>query len=285
MATSSEDESTQRPQVRAFVRRFQTNSQAAHVDTDRGEFVIKAMNNEDGLPALIADWVGTRAARWLGVPVPDCAIVELSDLIDVPLGADRQTLAQAGPCFGSRYVNAYGWNGDAASLTSVENVGAIAGVVVADTWLRNLDRFCRGADRNVRYDNPKNLLLSGSGAAKGRFRLIAIDFGHALGGPTSPTSRLMHIDSWQDDTTYGVFPSFRRYMERNRVTPFLNRLSQLNEADAKSFVDGIPGEWGLSRGDADVIVEFLERRATYVAGKLRKMIWTDDTLWTMDPEH
>lgn len=173
MATSSKGASTQRPQVRAFVGRFQTNSQAAHVDTDRGEFVIKATNNADGPPALIADWVGTNAARWLGVPVRDCEIVELSELIDVPLDADGRNLAQAGPCFGSSFVRAYGWNGDAASLASVENTDAIVGVVVADTWLRNSDRFCRADDGKPRFNNPGNLLLSGDGAAKGRFRLIA----------------------------------------------------------------------------------------------------------------
>ena len=98
------------------------------MDTDRGEFVIKAMNNEDGPPALIADWIGTNAARWLGVPVPDSVIVELSEWIDVPLDANGQTMAQDGPCFGSSFVCAYGWDGDANSLASVENSNAMAGV-------------------------------------------------------------------------------------------------------------------------------------------------------------
>ena len=285
MAASSEGASTQRPQVRTFIKQFSTNSRPAHVDTDRGEFVIKAMNNEDGPPALIADWVGTNAARWLGVPVPDSAIVELSELIEVPIDADGQTLAQAGPCFGSSFVRAYGWDGDAKSLASVENVDAIAGVVVADTWLRNLDRFCRHDDGKVRFDNPGNLLLVDSGAAKGKFRLIAIDFGHAFGGPSWTMARLSRIDSWQDDTKYGIFPAFEPYMEWSRVRPFLDRLSRLNEADARNFVDGIPAEWGLSRDGADVIVEFLRGRATHLAKNLRNMVCMDDTLWTMGPEH
>ena len=148
-----------------------------------------------------------------------------------------------------------------------------------------MDRFGRYDDGKVRFNNPGNLLLSGTGAAKGKFHLIAIDFGHALGGPSSTTARLKQIDSLKDDTICGLFPAFRPYMERNRVTPFLDRLSRLNEADAKSFVDGIPREWGLSHDDADVIVEFLRRRAAYVAEKLRKMVLAADTLWTIDPQH
>ena len=81
-----------------------------------------------------------------------------------------------------------------------------------------------------------------------------------------------------------MFPTFSPYMERHGVIAFLDRLSLLSEADARSFIDGIPREWGLSRSHADAIVEFLEGRASYVTDKLSKIVWTDDTLWTMSAE-
>ena len=51
------------------------------MDTDCGEYVIKAMNNGSGPPVLIAERVGSMAARWIGVDIPDFAVVELSDAV------------------------------------------------------------------------------------------------------------------------------------------------------------------------------------------------------------
>jgi hypothetical protein len=187
------------PRVRSFIRRFNTNSQAAHVETDCGEYVIKAMNNRDGLPTLIADWVGSMAARWLGLNVPDCDIVFLPETIEVPLDADARTLAVSGPCFGSRISPAGGWEGDEGTLAQIENPEMIPAVIVADTWPRNVDRFCCNTQGVVRFNNPGNLLLGTDGATKGKFRLTAIDFGYSFGGPSWTVRRLSEIDSTNDD--------------------------------------------------------------------------------------
>lgn len=181
---------SQRPRVRAFVRRFATQSQAAHVDTDCGEYVIKAMNNRDGPPVLIAEWVGSMAARWLGVDIPDFAVVELTDVVDVPLGEDGQTMAEPGPCFGSKLIEAAGWNGDAATLEAVENTAMIPAIVVLDTWLINLDRFCRNAAGISRFNNQGNLLLATKDAPKGRYsERVGIGLRHGRGDRRIPESK------------------------------------------------------------------------------------------------
>jgi hypothetical protein len=151
--------------------------------------------------------------------------------------------------------------------------------VVADTWLRNLDRFCRDDDGAPRFNNPGNLLLRTDGAAKGKFRLSAIDFGHSLGGPAWTSKRLIEIGSTNDDTIYGLFPAFRPYMQRIWMIPVLDRLKSITTAVAKTFLADVPTEWGLNGQDSDGVVEFLTRRARHVADKLDNMIWEDDTLW------
>ncbi len=275
---------TGRPRVRAFVRRFATQSQAAHVDTDCGEYVIKAMNNRDGPPVLIAEWVGSMAARWLGVDIPDFAVVELTDVVDVPLDGDGRTMAEPGPCFGSKLIEAAGWNGDAGALEAVENQAMIPAIVVLDTWLINLDRFCRKPDGASRFNNPGNLLLTTNEAGKGRFRLVAIDFGHALSGPSWSARRLSNIGTITDDTIYGRFPTFRAYMRRSWVETVTARLREFNEGVAGGFLADIPSECGLASGEPEAVGKFLQRRAAHTADKFDDMIHEDDRLWGADDQ-
>lgn len=285
MSKLTPDRRVDRPRVTAFIKPYLTNSQAALVETDQGDFVIKAMNNRDGPNVLVAEWIATNAAAWLGVPVSPCAIVELSAVVDVRLDADGRKLAQPGPCFGSSFLRlSQGWDGDAETLKKVKNPEAIVGVVVADTWLRNLDRFCHAEDGTRRFENSGNLLLSSVDAPKGRFRLVAIDFGHAFGGPTTPFRRLREIGIVQDNTIYGCFPAFRHYMKRRALATFLGRLSRFTRGDAADWFKAIPSEWSLPAADADAIMDFMERRARFVVETLAKMICDDDGLWSEDPE-
>lgn len=273
---------SQRPRVRAFVKRHATQSQAAHVDTDFGEYVIKAMNNRDGPPILIAEWVGSMAARWLGVDIPDFAVVELTDVVDVPLDEDEQRMAEPGLCFGSKLIDAAGWNGDAGTLEAVENKAVIPAIVVLDTWLINLDRFCRKPDGASRFNNSGNLLLGTSGAGKGKFRIVAIDFGYALGGPSWNARRLSAIGAIEDDTIYGCFPAFQPYMRRCWVEAVTARLREFDEDVARGFLADVPSEWGLTSSAGEAIVEFLKRRAIHTAEKFDDMIHEDDRLWGAD---
>lgn len=275
---------SQRPRVRAFVKRHATQSQAAHVDTDCGEYFIKAINNQDGPPVLIAEWVGSIAARWLGVDIPDFAVVELADVVDVPLDADGRTMAKSGPCFGSKLIEAAGWNGDAGALEAAENQDMIPAIVVLDTWLINLDRFCRKPDGASRFNNPGNLLLGTSGARKGKFLIVAIDFGYALGGPSWSARRLSAIGTIEDDTIYGCFPAFQPYMRRCWLKAVTVRLREFDEDVARGFLADVPSEWGLTSSAGDAVVEFLKRRAVHVAEKFDGMIHEDDRLWGADDQ-
>lgn len=269
----------QRPRVRAFIKIYGTNSQAALVETDRGEYVIKAANNKDGPPVLVAEWVGCGGATWLGIPTPDFAVVEIPTTVEVPLDDSGKNLAQSGPCFGSKLIKAFGWEGDAETLAKLANPESIPSVVVLDTWLRNVDRFCQTAAGKVRFNNPGNLLLATKGAGKGQFRMLAIDFGYSLGGPAQAARRLTDIGSVEDPTIYGCFPAFSAYMRRSEISPILNKLRQLGAAEVQDLLADIPREWGLDSTTAGAIADFLRRRAVFVADMLDARIWEDDRLW------
>lgn len=249
------------------------------MDTDDGEYIIKASNNPGGTRALIAEWVGSSAARWLGVPIPEFSIVELGDLVEVPVDRDKTVLAEPGSCFGSKRIDADGWKGDAESLRRVENPSAIPAIVVVDTWLRNLDRFCRHRDGEVRFKNPGNVLLASAGAKKGRFRLFAIDFGYAFGGPSWTARNLRSIDSIKDKAKYGVFPEFEPYPRKESIAPLTKKLSGFSKEESRKWLAQVPHEWGLSPDEENAIATFLERRARFVVDDLEHHPWDGNLLW------
>lgn len=277
------ESSSRRPKVKTFIQPYGSNSQAALVNTDDGRFVIKAPNNRDGPRVLVAEWVASQAARWLGAPVPDFAIVDHSGVVNVPLGEPGAALAAPGPCFGSAWIRAQGWEGGRDLLDSVENLRSIPVFVVVDTWLINLDRYTCDVNGVERFNNPRNFLLA-DGKARGKLRLVAIDFGHALGGPALPLSNLAQIGHVKDDTIYGCFPSLQPYLRRELIVPVVERLRTVNADVARGFLDGIPAEWSLTPEDGAAVADFLQRRASYVADRFEKLSWPGDALYRSEGE-
>jgi hypothetical protein len=60
-------------------RVLETSTGAARVETDQGSAVAKMLGNPEGPQALFCDWVGTRAAAWLGLSTFDVGIVDAAE--------------------------------------------------------------------------------------------------------------------------------------------------------------------------------------------------------------
>lgn len=208
----------------------------------------------------------------------------LDDTVEVWLDEKKHELAQPGPCFGSKLIKTFfGWQGDAKSLRRIDNPSALARIVVLDTWLRNSDRHCRNPDGTRGFYNPGNLLLVTEGASQERFRIVAIDFGHSFGGPTWTAGKLTRRDAIKDTTIYGCFTAFQAHIERAAICGATERLRSITRPQIEKFLAGVPNEWGLRTTDRQAIVDFLQRRAAFVADTLEQTPWDNDTLWDVPP--
>lgn len=254
-----------RPRVTRFIEAKNTNSAASLVDTDQGRYVIKPMNNPDGPAVLVAEWIGSSAARWLGVPVADFGVVDLGSEVDVLLSDAGKELAKPGACFGSRFVSGEGWQGEESQLKSVDNQDVIPGLVLVDTWVENRDRYFPYGE--CRFHRPENVHLATEGVAAGQFRIMAIDFGYALGCPLLQRRDLPMIEHTKDGRIYGLFPAFRPYWRMGLARRFFDRLATFGRETAESFMKRIPAEWGLTDTDAQAVASFLCSRARFLADK------------------
>ena len=264
-----------RPRVRAFISIFERSSSlAAHVDTDVGEYVIKVRNNPEGPRILVNEWIGTSLARHLGVLTPDFGVVDVPELIDIPLRAGLR--AEAGPAFGSRFERVQPWAGG-SSVVAVANPEIISRLIVLDTWILNVDRYSVGDDNRIQQ-NRHNILLSTEGAPEGKFSLKAIDHGHCFRGTSWRAHDLRKIAAMRDRRVYGLFPEFRAHLERPVVGAALAAASEIRPGGIRTILRGIPREWGLSHSEAEVVEGFLVDRAKYLLAELTGMLWPQTEL-------
>src|SRR5215831_15853920 len=73
-------------------------------------YVVKFQNNPQHTRILVNDWIGTRLAQMIGLPVPVVDVIDVSPWLiehspDLRIElCGRKTMVTAGPSFGSRYV-------------------------------------------------------------------------------------------------------------------------------------------------------------------------------------
>src|SRR5215468_786373 len=131
------------------VRRMRGGAQAHLMRARDGHFyVVKFQNNPQHLRVLANEFLATRLAERVGLPVPVAEIVKVDGWLientnDLSLDlAGLSTQCKAGLQFGARFVcdPAEGQIFDylpESMLPKVKNLAAFAGMLVADKWLGN----------------------------------------------------------------------------------------------------------------------------------------------------
>ncbi len=247
---------------------------AARVETDQGPAYAKLMGNPEGPQALFCEWVGTRAAAWLGLPTFEIAVVDVSEAALITY-ADG-TKSEAGPAFVAREQIGTTWGGTADELLSIEKPETLAGLVVLDTWLLNCDRYRPDADKPRR--NTRNVYLSGDGATKGKFRLVAMDHTHCFACGNAITKGIANIDRVRDTRLYGHFAEFRPHLTHEAVRVYAKRLSGITKAAVQSVFSGVPRPWDVSSAVRAKLAEFLNDRAAFLGQNIRQMLVTQGEL-------
>lgn len=252
-----------------------SSTQIARILTDEGHAFVKVLGNPEGPHALAREFVGTSLAKWFGLTTLDFALLLIDAAVDVikfPAG----NTAESGHAFVTRAVKGSDWGGDAKSLRLLENPDDIPRLVVFDTWIRNRDRHA--PESMGRRPNLNNVFLTSEKTGKGRFRLLAIDHTHCF-DTGDLSSSLTEISKVRDPEIYGLFPGFVDIV-RNRKAIVLESLQKLRRVDRdriKSIVDRIPKDWDVSLDARNSLVEFLCRRAEFVADTIVERM--KPTLW------
>lgn len=252
-----------------YIRRMRGGTQAQLLRcADGGYYVVKFLNNPQGMRVLANDLLGTLLAAQLGLPVPHPAIVDVSR--EIVRHSEEMVIqlksayvpCSPGLCFGSRYPcdeSCAGGSGLAAACEFVsdaqtcatENVRDFAGMLVFDKWTCNTD------DRQVIFCRQGNHRT---------YRALMIDEGQCFNG--------MHW-TFPDAPLRGLYRSraaYTGYRGFDVFEPWLGRLeNEINEDVLQRAGSEIPTAW--YERDTNALARLL-RRLNHRRNQVRDLLWS-----------
>src|SRR6516164_7510526 len=210
-------------------------------------------NNPQHTRVLVNDWLRTRLAEMIGLPVPAAEVVDVhpwliehSPELRIDL-CGRQTMITSGPSFGSRYVvlptegEVYDYLPE-TMIGRVRNLPSFAGVLAFDKWTCNAD------GRQVAFwKRPRER----------KFNASYIDQGYCFnaGEWSFPDAPLRGVFG-RNDVYAGItgWDSFE---------PWLSRIESFPESSLWGLANQIPREWYGSAVDEleRLLARLLERRS------------------------
>ncbi len=224
--------------------------------SDGHAYVVKFQNNPQHLRVLAAELLATKLAGALGLTVPHCDVVDVSEWLvsrtaelTVEAAAGREERCRAGLQFGSRLVGGLmpGQTVDylpETQLGEVKNLAEFAGMLVLDKWTCNAN-----GRQAVFHKRPRQR----------RYEATFIDQGYCF-----------HAGDWtlKDAPLRGVYARnlvYEGVQGWSSFEPWMGRLEALDAQVVWEMAEGVPPEWyGGAISEMEQLVERLLRRRALV---------------------
>ncbi|MBZ5630573.1 MAG: phosphatidylinositol kinase [Acidobacteriia bacterium] len=236
------------------VRRMRGGAQAHLMRASDGNFyVVKFQNNPQHPRVLANDFIVSRLAERVGLPVPQTEVMEVEEWLvkhtpELTIQLARQTIpCQPGLQFGSRFVvdPAEGQVFDylpETSLAQVKNLTAFAGALALDKWTCNTNGRQAAFWRKLR---------------ERKYHATFIDQGYCFnaGEWTFPDAPLCGVYLRNE-----VYEWVRGW---DSFEPWLSRLEQLDAQQIWQCAEAVPPEWYGSDFEAleRLVASLVMRRA------------------------
>jgi hypothetical protein len=238
------------------------------------------MGNPEGEHALACEWVGSQLARRFNLPTFRSGIVRVTGDDELRFYRPGMGCAKAGPAFISEADAGEPWGGSERELGRLVNPQDVGRLVIFDTWIRNRDRYYIRGDGSVRQ-NCNNVFLS-EAAPEGMLLLRAIDHTHCFTtGGREIHPRSLGIAGIRDETVYGLFPAFKRFLDRSAALTAVEDLREVARSDVEATIATIPPEWDVSASARQALAEFLVGRAAWLAAEVPQARHTVPRIMTM----
>ena len=222
---------------------------------DGNAYVVKFQNNPQHLRVLVNELLATKLAAAVGLTVPACDVVEVTDWLidntedlDFDLGPKRER-CKAGLSFGSRLVGGLmpGHLLDylpEEQLSQVENIKEFAGILAFDKWTCNTN-----GRQAVFTRKPRG----------SKYRATFIDYGYCF-----------NAGEWifRDAPLRGVYQRnvvYKAVTGWDSLEPWLSRIEELDANIIWAAAETVPPEWYEGNAEAlESLAETLIQRQTKV---------------------
>ena len=243
------------------IRRMRGGAQSQlMLGADGKLWVVKFQNNPQGVRVLANELIATRIAAEVGLTVPPCDVVEVTDwlvantsdmTLDLPRGVKER--CAAGLQFGSQFVGGLmpGQVMDylpEQQLSEIRNLPEFAGMLCVDKWTGN----CNG--RQAVFERK---------ARERKYRATFIDQGFCFnaGEWTFPDSPLRGV--YARNSVYAGVTGWDSF------EPWLSRVETLAGEKLWAIAEAVPPEWyGGDLAEIERLMEQLLKRR----GRVRELI-------------
>jgi hypothetical protein len=223
------------------LRRLNGSTQAHLIlASNGGQFAVKFQNNPYGGRALASELLATRLGLWLGLPMAEVEVIEISEwLVNQSLlrieNDDRLTRCASGRQLALRYMPDALESVPQKSFGRVLNAQDLVRALAFDKWIGNCDNRQAVFTKYRRQD----------------YRVTLIDQHHCFNAgrwtfPDLPHhGRYNHAHVYRDVTGWQWFE------------PTLSRIEKINRFDLWKFAMEIPPEW--YQHDTTALSRLIER--------------------------
>lgn len=228
----------------AYLKKFEGKSNAHLIEFNDGQkYVVKYF--QPGFEKSLAnEWVAYCLARYLGLPVPFSQIVEIP--LEFSEGIPELTyLPEARYQFATEYIPGCQDAHEVPLVEKITNHGQLAGIIVFDYWLTNLDR------------TRKNVLLKKQ--AEGAYQLGIIDHAEIFGSYDWVLEDVEKLPATIiKSATHQLLTRFIE--DEQQFSDQLELIQKIPIFLIEEIVAIIPDEWQVSREEKKAIVSTLVNR-------------------------
>ncbi len=225
------------------------------MNTDRGHFVVKTLQNSQGHKALINELICFKLGKLLGIPIPNVAFIKIDqELIDADERLQKVNV-EPGLHFGSFFMERAEPAIGSGLVDLSVNKEDIPSIILFDQIIYNNDRT----------RNKGNLLFD----MKNK-KIIVIDHSHTfklgLIWDEVQLKQICEEDICLVSDFHGHnYRPLLRYINGN--SPFdkvMHALEHLTEKNLALCFEGVPVEWGLTVSEKKALLEFVSHRINNV---------------------
>jgi hypothetical protein len=225
---------------------------------DDNIYIVKLQNNRLGPKVLVSEFLAAKIGKIMGLCFPPSSIIMIPQEF---LEKNQQPAiagASAGLHFASRYLKNTEYL-DKNNLSRASNIKELAGIMLFDHMLHNLDRS----------GNKKNLLLC---REEEEFKIYAIDNSH-----------LFKTGRWTVKTLEKLANNKKIYYRRNfglllkdcltadDFLPYLENLKKLTDSAITDIINDLPVEWLADETERQALTQHIKIRRDAVTQLWEKL--------------
>lgn len=212
--------------------------------SDQQLYVVKLLGNKVGPKALANEFLAAELGAQLKLCFPVSGIISIDEVLLKRSRRLRKAGIVAGPHFACKFIsNAF--YADRVSLSRVVNKSEMAGVMLFDHLVHNVDRTV----------NRKNIIIKREATG---YHMYAIDHSHLFKRgrwTVAQLSDLAHDLSVNTRRTYGLL--LKHFLKPEDFTPYARAIREWSDEYLAQTVAAIPEQWLAEQTERQALLQHL----------------------------